>query len=81
MQAHRRALSAAGQRQLRGLCLGDPRPRGIPAYTALACRAVPSQIFAPNLLDGQVAVVTGGGSGLGRATALELSALRRDAWS
>jgi citronellol/citronellal dehydrogenase len=36
---------------------------------------VPSRIFAPNLLDGQVAVVTGGGSGLGRATALELSAL------
>jgi citronellol/citronellal dehydrogenase len=36
---------------------------------------VPSRIFAPNLLEGQVAVVTGGGSGLGRATALELSAL------
>jgi citronellol/citronellal dehydrogenase len=36
---------------------------------------VPSRIFAPNLLDGQVAIVTGGGSGLGRATALELSAL------
>jgi citronellol/citronellal dehydrogenase len=36
---------------------------------------VPSQIFQPGLLDGQVAVVTGGGSGLGRATALELAAL------
>ena len=36
---------------------------------------MPSRIFAPNLLEGQVAVVTGGGSGLGRATALELSAL------
>ena len=36
---------------------------------------MPSRIFAPNLLQGQVAVVTGGGSGLGRATALELSAL------
>jgi citronellol/citronellal dehydrogenase len=36
---------------------------------------VPSKIFQPGLLDGQVAVVTGGGSGLGRATALELAAL------
>ena len=35
---------------------------------------MPSQIFAPGLLDGQVAVVTGGGTGLGRATALELAA-------
>ncbi|MFN2617802.1 MAG: SDR family oxidoreductase [Thermoleophilaceae bacterium] len=33
-----------------------------------------SQIFAPGLLDGQVAIVSGGGSGLGRATALELAA-------
>ena len=36
---------------------------------------MPSKIFQPGLLDGQVAVVSGGGSGLGRATALELSAL------
>jgi citronellol/citronellal dehydrogenase len=36
---------------------------------------MPSRIFAPGLLDGQVAIVTGGGSGLGRATAEELSAL------
>lgn len=32
-----------------------------------------SSLFAPSLLDGQVAVVTGGGSGLGRETALELA--------
>src|SRR6476660_4273503 len=35
---------------------------------------MPSQIFAPGLLQGQVVVVTGGGSGLGRATAQELTA-------
>jgi len=32
-----------------------------------------SQIFAPGLLDGRSALVTGGGTGLGRATALELA--------
>ena len=36
---------------------------------------MPSQVFAQGLLDGQVVVVTGGGSGLGRATAVELAAL------
>jgi citronellol/citronellal dehydrogenase len=35
---------------------------------------MPSKVFAPGLLDGQVAVVSGGGSGLGRATAVELTA-------
>ena len=37
--------------------------------------ASPSQIFVPGLLDGQVCVVSGSGSGLGRATAIELAAL------
>jgi citronellol/citronellal dehydrogenase len=32
-----------------------------------------SQIFAPEMLDGRAALVTGGGTGLGRATALELA--------
>ena len=36
---------------------------------------MPSKIFQAGLLDGQVALVTGGGSGLGRAAALELAAL------
>jgi citronellol/citronellal dehydrogenase len=35
---------------------------------------MPSRIFAPGLLDGQVAIVSGGGTGLGRGTALELAA-------
>src|SRR3954465_336641 len=35
---------------------------------------MPSRIFQPGLLDGQVAIVSGGGSGLGRASALELAA-------
>jgi citronellol/citronellal dehydrogenase len=36
---------------------------------------VPSKIFQAGLLDGQVALVSGGGSGLGRRAALELAAL------
>lgn len=35
---------------------------------------MPSRVFAPGLLEGQVALVTGGGTGLGRATAVELAA-------
>lgn len=34
-----------------------------------------SEIFREGLLDGQVAIVTGGGSGIGRVTALELAGL------
>jgi citronellol/citronellal dehydrogenase len=34
-----------------------------------------SRIFAPGLLDGQVCLVSGAGTGLGRATALELASL------
>jgi citronellol/citronellal dehydrogenase len=36
---------------------------------------MPSKLFQPGLLDGQVAIVSGAGSGLGRASALELAAL------
>src|SRR3982750_3983479 len=36
---------------------------------------MPSKLFQPGLLEGQVAIVSGGGSGLGRATAFELAAL------
>src|SRR5438067_9320024 len=35
----------------------------------------PSRVFRPGLLSGQVCLVSGAGSGLGRATALELAAL------
>src|SRR3954447_17636770 len=34
-----------------------------------------SDVFRDGLLDGRVAIVTGGGSGIGRATALELAGL------
>jgi citronellol/citronellal dehydrogenase len=34
-----------------------------------------SEVFRDGLLDGQVAIVSGGGSGIGRATALELASL------
>jgi citronellol/citronellal dehydrogenase len=37
--------------------------------------ALRSQIFAPGLLAGQVCIVSGAGSGLGRATAVELATL------
>ena len=40
---------------------------------SMAERAGNSEIFAPGLLGGRVALVTGGGTGLGRATALELA--------
>jgi citronellol/citronellal dehydrogenase len=36
---------------------------------------MPSKLFQAGLLDGKIAVVSGGGSGLGRASALELAAL------
>src|SRR3954452_6873520 len=42
---------------------------------SLCSPAMSSRIFAPGLLDGQVCVVSGAGTGLGRATALELSGL------
>jgi citronellol/citronellal dehydrogenase len=35
--------------------------------------SVPSEIFNPNLIDGRVILVTGGGSNLGRASAIELA--------
>jgi citronellol/citronellal dehydrogenase len=38
-------------------------------------RAMSSEVFRPGLLDGQVAIVSGGGSGIGRASALELARL------
>jgi citronellol/citronellal dehydrogenase len=38
-----------------------------------ASRNPASEVFAPGVLDGSVALVTGGGTGLGRASALELA--------
>jgi len=39
----------------------------------VSAAAEKSEIFAPGLLGGQVALVTGGGTGLGKATAVELA--------
>ncbi len=52
--------------------------RVVPAR--VVCAAMPSRLFAPGVLDGQVAIVSGGGSGLGRASALELAACGARRW-
>ena len=51
------------------------RSASVPLIARVDCRAVAdSSIFAPGLLDGQVALVTGGGTNLGREAAAELAA-------
>src|SRR3954464_2326986 len=70
MQPHRRSLTAARQRERgRAWLGGGAHPRQDRGRAAMG-----SRIFADNVLDGQVILVTGGGSGLGRATAVELAA-------
>jgi len=45
------------------------------SYAARVAGPPPSRIFVPDLLRGQVCVVSGAGTGIGRATALELASL------
>src|SRR3954449_7054029 len=69
MQPHRRSLAAARQWKRARAWLGG----GAHARQDRVRAAMGSRIFADNVLDGQVILVTGGGSGLGRATAVELA--------
>src|SRR5256885_11706289 len=50
---------------------GEPWPYAQPTMA----EGTSSRIFAPGLLDGQICVVSGAGTGLGKATALELAGL------
>ena len=53
------------------------RPSAPNMLTRAMAEETTSRIFAPGLLDGEVCVVSGAGTGLGRATALELAGLGR----
>ena len=66
------AMSPALERLPSGCTYGAMT--GSRAARGIVCAAMPSRLFAPGVLDGQVAIVSGGGSGLGRASALELAA-------
>src|SRR3954464_10115469 len=60
-----------------GRGVGHARPRTVTAQGSAGRlpRPMPaSEVFAPGLLDGQAALVTGGGTGLGKAAAAELVA-------
>src|SRR3954465_811651 len=66
MQLDRRSLAAARQRELgRAWLRGSAHARQDRVRAAMG-----SRIFADNVLDGQVILVTGGGAGLARAPAV-----------
>ena len=80
--ARRRGARRAGSRSaphLHGASLVAAADRERRSYAPARWRT-PSRIFAPGLLEGQVCVVSGAGTGLGRATALELAGWARP-WS
>ena len=69
-----RALGPAGERLTSGIGSAFTLMASQLMLTAMA-ESTNSRIFAPGLLDGQVCVVSGAGTGLGKATALELTGL------
>ena len=81
----RRPWRASGKRLVQRFCLHlhlhrrRTLPGGRAAYRLAGdgWRGLDSRIFRAGLLEGQVCVVSGSGSGLGRETALELAAARR----
>src|SRR4051794_5429097 len=58
-----------------GICMEQrfpTRDRFVPRITLPRPMEIPSEIYAPEMLSGRAVLVTGGGTGLGRAAAAEL---------